>query len=463
MVLLMEKKNFKKKTILFSLISILTCGLFAALGSTKQASNIKSVEAAQEYTYPRNGQSGTIMLVSGGGCFNTDQYSLVLYCFNSTSDNAFSDKYDYRVSGDLIRAMIPYKNGTAKTWSQFIICRYDKNMNPFTDGWNGVRAQTADLSFSLFMNAQNTIYITGESGGTLSVGQTRYANYYYGISSNALGDNPSERNMYLDLSGFTDWENDGAKFALYFANASYNNESAWGQSNSSGGYYSSFCWKVEGQDNPHLYECIVPSCGAHVWGMVIAVRFGPNAQSPDWYDNKWNQTPDLKYDKDNQNANMVHVSDWNSGYLDAEHVISEESRYDFYGNYFLDTVACSGTGTSDATTADMWNAAKNEYVNHLSKTYQGKVWMTVADKSATASKIAQAMARYDYIVLFKEYKHEDFINRAESPNKTVYSNSIGYFDNNLSESNNRVIIVISILAASVLATTMLVVLKKKRK
>ena len=453
-------KHFRKKTILFSLTSLLACGLFAAFGM-KSANKVRTVEAAQEYTYPRNGESGTIMLVSGGGCFNPEYYSLVLYCFDNNSNNAFSEKYNYRVKDgtDYIRAMIPYQNGASKTWSKFIICRYDKNMNPFTDGWAGVRAQSADLSFSLFTYSQNTIFVTGESEGTLSIGDTRNATYYYGISSNFNGEKPTEKNMYLDLSGFTDWENQNAKFALYFANASYNNESSWGQSNSSGGYYSSFCWKVEGQNNPHLYECIVPSCGAHVWGMVIAVRFDSAAQSPNW-DQKWNQTQDLKYDAENQNANMVHISGWDNGYLDTDNIISDESRVDFYGDYFLDTVSCSGSGNSDVTTSEQWNAVKNEYVNHLSKTFQGKVWTTIANKDTEASKIAQAMARYDYIVLYKQYDHEDFINRQDSPNKTEYSNSALIIDKNIMESNEYMILIISLLALSVLSITALVILKK---
>ena len=458
----MEKKNFKKKTILFSLISILSCGLFVALGSTKAAPKAMTVEAAQTNTYPGNGRSGDIMLINGQSTyFNTGQADVAIYCFNSTSDNAWSERYNYRVNNDLIRVMIPYQNGNAKTWAKFIICRYNPGLDPRTSGWDGVYNKSADISFAdCFYPGKNTIDITGyDSEDKLTYGQMRYVTPYYGISGG--------KHMYLDLSRFDGWDSADAKFGIWFANPSVGNSSSWGLANSkTSGYYSSLCWKVEGQTNPHLYECIVPGNSTTLWNMVIAIRFNSVVSEPTWDNesvNIWNRTQNLTFLSSNHQANMIYVNNWNAsdsnGHLDKDNVIAEADRVNFYGKYFLDTVTCSGTGKTDATTSSMWDAVKYAYETHLSNTLQGEVWKAVGDEEGT--DVQKAMARYDYIVFYKGYDHEDFINRQDPSSGAVHSASAYTFDN-IGESSNMMIIVISILSASVLSMTLLIILKKKK-
>ena len=434
-----------KKLLAMSFLASMLFGAFAFTG----AKSAQRVEAHSTNTWPKNG-SGNLMFVNGSGNFARGVADLAIYCFNSESDNAWSDRSDYRVSGDTIRIMIPYKNGQAKTWSKFIICRYNHNMNPTTDGWSGVFNQSDDIYFSIFLNDQNTITVTGINNNKLTIGEVRGVTTYYGISPK------TQLHMYLDLSGFQDWEQNGAKFAIFFGMRHYTNEVSWGLSNSSDGYYQSFCWKVNGQDNDHLYECIVPGAETTVWNMVIAARIDPAATSPNW-DQKWNQTQDLTFVQSNNNANMIRITDWGSGEIDSVNIISRESRVSFYGQYFLDTVGCSGTGDSDATTSAMWNAVKDEYKNHLATLIQGDVWTTDADKTGT--KIQQAMARYDYIVLYKEYKHEDYINRAASPNASSYAYT---YSNDLITNDNTIIIVAIITALSTLTLASLIILKRHK-
>ena len=283
-----------KKHLLFTLFAVLSLGVTSFALATSQKST-QEVSAAQTYTTPRSGSSGTIMFVGAGSSF--DGADLAIYCFNNSSDNAWSDKVSYRPYNNMFRIMIPYQNGTGKTWSQFIICRYSSSMNPSTDGWSGVEAQTKDLSFSMFSYYQNTINVTGRDGNTLYVDEEKKsANYYYGIEA--------DTHMYLDLSGFQGWEIDNAKFAIWFSEPANTNESRWSQSNSEGGYYNAFCWKVNGQGNDHLYECIVPNVsqdGKTIWGKVNAVRIDSAAVSPNW-EQKFNQTQDLVFIPGNQNA-----------------------------------------------------------------------------------------------------------------------------------------------------------------
>ena len=209
---------------------------------------------------------------------------------------------------------------------------------------------------------------------------------------------------------------------------------------------------------------IAPQCyGKNViWAMVIAVRLDSNAQHPTW-DIAWNQTADLKFNENNHEANIIRVTkngeSWSGGgyLLDSQYSISNESRASFYAQYFLDTVKCSGDGKSDATTEEMWNNVKGEYRQYLSTDVEGEVWKAVADIEGTT--IEQAVARYDYIVFFKEYAHDDFMNRLESPGKASYINLP--ITNENTADYKLAIIIISVISITLIGITTLVINKRR--
>ena len=441
--------KIKRKLIALSIFASLICGAFAFSGNKSAI----STSADSVNPYPSTGRSGTLLFVNGQGTyFKSGEADCAICCLDSSNNYAWSERCSYRASGDNIRVMIPYLNGEAHTWTKFKICRYNPSLDPRSSGDGGVYNETDFINFSSFMYQQNVITINGYgSGNKINYAEMKSYISYFGIRA--------DYHVYLDLSGFNDWEKDNAKFAIWFAYADQNNESGWGQSYYKDNYYSSFCWKVNGQDNAHLYECVVPSYGgATVWNMVIAVRLDQNATTPNW-DQAYNQTADLKFDSNNQVANMIRVTDWNSGYLDKDNPITKQSRLDFYGEYFLDTVACSGTGNSDSTTSEMWTAVQYDYEHQLSRTFQGEVWKTYANTEGTM--IQQAMARYDYIVLYKGYNHEDYINRAKSPNKTEYA-SVAIIDASIQSDSELYIIITVIAILSALSLTSLVILKKHK-
>ena len=193
--------------------------------------------------------------------------------------------------------------------------------------------------------------------------------------------------------------------------------------------------------------------------MVIAVRFNPNTPYPAWVDNGvvWNKTQDLIFTSNNHNSNIIRINDWNSGeLLDQQYSISKETRIGFFGQYFLDTVTCSGTGNTDATTSTMWNNVKAAY-NHLARGFQGTVWTTVANVEGTI--IQQAMARYDYIVLYKQYNHEDFINRADPNSGADHSSNNQLVINNI-DNNEKMTLIIILASIMTLSVITLIVLKK---
>ena len=433
------------RTIFASTLLLGVIGLAASL-NTKPVTNVK---ADSVRTYPGVGNSCDLLFINGGGNFN--DADLAVYFFNSESDNAWSDKVSYRVEGDTFRVMLPYR--ASNNWSKYIVCKYDRNKNPVNDGWGGVLAQTADLELSALRTyGQNTITISGCSGTTLSVSEVKGITYYYGIKA--------ESHVYLDLSQFPNWDTDNAKFALFFTYPDYTNESRWSQAYVNGSYQPSFLWKVEGQDNEHLYEGIVPSLstnGDRIWNMVIAVRYDSTATAPGW-DNEWNRTQDLSFNSTNHQSNIIRVNGWNSDgeILDQQYRINNDTRLGFFGQYFLDTVTCSGTGSSDTTTSTEWNNVKVAY-NHLNRVLQGDVWTAIADVNGTL--VEQAMARYDYIVFYKGYDHEDFINRQADGSGADHSISSPIVVNNI-EDNDRLTLIIILASMMTLSAITLIVLKK---
>ena len=173
----------------------------------------------------------------------------------------------------------------------------------------------------------------------------------------------------------------------------------------------------------------------------------------------WNQTQNLSFNPSNHEANMIHVDDWGHAEYDTANVISKETRLEFYGRYFLNTVTCSETGAYDATTKAMWDAVENEYTHHLARLYQGDIWML--DPEGKDTLIAQAVARYDCILFQKEYKHSDFINRGKSEGKTRFVPSAGV---NVSTSGlASIIIVSSLLLVGGLASFLFYKRAKKQK
>ena len=407
-----------KKLFKFLFLLPLIGGVFAFGGNSSERKTTQ-VEASETTHYPRNGQSGNLLFINPYSFFFEGDAKLAC-CFWNSSGSAWTEKIDDKISSGSYRVMIPYKNGEGTTWSHFKICRYNSLMDPTVNGDYGVYNATDSISLGNLIQAQNTFVITGY-GENSKLNYSLATQNYYGVQS--------EEHLYLDLSSFTSWENEYAKFAIYFGYPSSNSGTAWSQANDIGNNYSSsFLWKVNGQSNEHLYECIVPLNYGNsvIWNLVIPVRMDASATSPSW-DSKWNQTQDLLFNSSNHECNMIKITDWGTAeFVDKQYNILKTTRINFFGQYFLDTVTCSGHGNSDSTTSSQWNAVKSEYVHHLARLYQGDIWSTTANK--TGSTIAQAMYRYDYILFYKHYDvHEDFINRAD-PNSGYQpiSNELAY-------------------------------------
>ena len=439
------KKLFK---LLFLLPLIGGVFAFASNSNEKKEAIVSEVKADSIRPYPYSGGETSIIFVSGG-VFGETAHAAI-YVWNNIG-SAWSNKVDYTVDG-AYPVVLPPTNG--QSWSKFIVARYNPALEPSVNGWDGAYNKTDDLQMSIFSaRSQNTIYITGYDGNTLTVSDQLNVKYFYGVKG--------DTHFYLDLKDCSNWREANAKYAIYFAHSNniYKKED-WSLSNSEGGYYLSFMWKVAGQDNENLYECIVPGGSATLWNLVIAVRFNPVQGEPGWY-NVWNQTADITFNSSNHEANMIYIDSSGNGSINPDHKISKDTRLNFYGQYLLDTVECSGTGESDATTSGQWNAIKAEYKNHLSTTFQGGVWSATADKAG--STLAQAIYRYDYIVFYKHYDHEDFINRADPNSGYVpISSGLAFGIESYADAKKSSIYIVIISVASISVLGLLIVLKRKK-
>ena len=90
----------------------------------------------------------------------------------------------------------------------------------------------------------------------------------------------------------SNWKNDNARFAIYYWNAS-------GTSN----------WvSMTDSDSDGVYEGTVPAG----YDNIIFCRMNPNAAANNW-NNKWNQTADLKVPADGTNCYTVKAGTWDNG------------------------------------------------------------------------------------------------------------------------------------------------------
>ena len=266
----------------------------------------------------------------------------------------------------------------------------------------------------------------------------------------------SGSHMYLNTTDLTDWESSNAKIGICFSKSNVNKADGWSSQydTTHTTLSTTFCWKVQGSGDSHLYECIVPKYNNQdvYWSMVIGVRFNSSATTLGWT-NVWNQTGDQFYNGDDRDCNMLWVNansqgGWSGGgYLRNDRTISDDTRAGYYGTYFLSKITCDGNGNITSS-YNNWTAVKNEYNQHLADTVRLKIWET--DAAATGSDLVRAMYKYDYIVFHKQYaNYDDFISRDDSEGRAFARagyNMLGLNRNELT--GVIVVVIISVLCAA---------------
>lgn len=133
------------------------------------------------------------------------------------------------------------------------------------------------------------------NGSTLTVGNGVTAPYFdnkslMGSSAGSGGDTkPTDNNIYLDVSGWTGWNDASAKTYAFF----YGKGEKWVEMT-----------KVSGKD--YVYSCTKETS----YPNIIFVRINPNSTDSDMWNRKWNQTGDLEdYQKQ---SNVYKVTNGNA-------------------------------------------------------------------------------------------------------------------------------------------------------
>ena len=186
-------------------------------------------------------------------------------------------------------------------WEKVYVYAWDAEGTQILGEWPGVEMtekETIDeveyfaytLSSELNGKTINVIFNNGSDKQTADITgveltkDNTFTNYVEPVK-------PSETKLYLQPNA--NWNIDNARFAAYL----------WGNGVSAVWYDMTL---VEGETN--IYEFTLPEG----YENIIFCRMNPNAAANDW-NNKWNQTADLKVPTDGTNLYIVKEDTWDNG------------------------------------------------------------------------------------------------------------------------------------------------------
>lgn len=467
--------------------SLVTAGItFAHQASVEKAEAASTmVSGSRVYIEDQSGKGWTknnvdailhvynVSFVSGSGYSSIGEIKLNdLYAVSCASDG--STYIDIRmkwVNGSNRQYEVIFPWFIQSFTTEFYATENNVNRYVYYKNSDGSKGSKASVSISRGDNAKlymfnkgggNDCYWSGSDFVAITDFSQRTYNYQYEFNGIKSGSH-----MYLSTSDLTGWEQDSAKMGICFGKSNINQGQSWSSQYNTAhtSLSATFCWKVQGSGNDHLYECIVPQYNGQdvYWSMVIGVRFSSSASSPGW-SNVLNKTGDQFYNGDDADCNMLWVNaatggDWTGGgYLKTDASISDDTRAGYYGTYFLSKITCDGAGSINPTSD--WSVVQNEYMQHLSNSVRWIIWNSSAAISGT--DLQMAMYRYDYIVYHKQYSgYTDFISRDDSEGRAFsrYGFSTLIID---SKKASSTITIIVISVASIAALGGYFFLKKKK-
>ncbi len=177
-----------------------------------------------------------------------------------------------------------------------ISVRWDANFADQKESWSGIET-TGQEGHTLadYLLGETDWYIVigirhynndwgthGDNPGEGTNGWWENTDYYVGKESIIRGDLPYGE-IYLDLSEQSDWENDGAQFAIYFFDKNDG-------TNPDKMVFSDIAVSVPLQDNIYIASYELSFQPTH----MIGVRLNSECTTPSW-DDKWNQTQNLDF------------------------------------------------------------------------------------------------------------------------------------------------------------------------
>ena len=458
----------KKKLNAIIALSAMAMAIGAAIGVNGYVKEEKKGEvvsaAATDTSF--SWSSGEVLYIngqqSGGKSVYMDGVGTAVYFFDSSDDknvNAWSEIVTHRVftnsTDEYIPIIVPKFGGKSKTWDRLVVTRQKTTTGTpsFDNSWN----QTENIEPS-WVGAKNVIKLNNWSGGANgNMGWSPETYTHYGLKSG--------NHVYLDLSSYTDWTEDYAKFSVYFFNSDRFDGDAWASiyDGNHSNLSNSFVWKVEGKNDDYFYEGIVPQLNGIdvIWNGVIATRHNPSDTSPNF---DWGQSNNFYFNSSNQNLNVLGVQGYNED-LDVTTSTTDNDRAIFYGTYFLSKTgeACVQNGSTNvATLNEKWTDCCNEYKMHCSDMVEWLIWNST---TGSTNDLTKAMERYDYIN-FKKSSYSltkgDFVTRSTSGNSNKYGISRLVIPFMIENSSNQLITVIASTIVIALIVGGYFMLRKKR-
>lgn len=307
---------------------------------------------------------------------------------------------------------------------------------------NSTEAGVHSLDGITKYNLNNTVMKRPTEANAITVRDWNYAEFCYGLNDNYIQFIPQGTTFTLDYEDCDiNWLDAYAThyFATYF------------QFSDKFAYESTFTKmeKVEGQNKLSGTTTKDLYCTG-----VIFTRNDPNGQQYSW-DSKWNQSTNQMGVTESGNFKLF------EGKIDDAYncaSVDDLDSAETFAQGFLNTMTCDGQ--TRTFTNENWNDFF--YINFRDKPVSFKQLLKQSVGVLESTCLREVMIyRYDYILFFRGYPIYDWLERAESPNRSfAISNPITNSLDATLDSNTTAIIVVAIVAT--LSFVALVAVKKKK-
>ena len=221
-------------------------------------------------------------------------------------------------------------------------------------------------------------------------------------------------------------------------------------------------FKVKNMDYPnqYVYGLRTPNYGSATYTrLTFHLWTGNNRKRrTEYYPITFNVTIDLD---SSFSSNLFHI-DCNSKTITSHENISSESIYNSFGRYFLSMCPCSGRGdeTDRENISSSWTRIQNEKIFTDNKIPAELKSYFASYDSFDGSDFALAIERYDYILFYKKYELDDFLNRSNLVGERYKSHNVAQFIYQKEDTQTLIIIIASSISLISITTLIVVMIKK---
>ena len=217
--------------------------------------------------------------------------------------------------------------------------------------------------------------------------------------------------------------------------------------------------------NQYVYGLRTPNYGTGTYTrLTFHLWTGNNRKRrTDYYPISFNVSIDLT---SSISSNVFHIN-CSSKTITSHENISSQGIYDSFGRYFLSMCPCSGRGdeTDRENVSSSWTRIKNGKIFTDSRIpSELKDYFSSYDMIDT-SDFSLAIQRYDYIIFYKKYELDDFLNRSSLVGSRYKSRDYNPLSFAKEENTQTLVLIISssVVLLSITALSILIIKKRKLK